>query len=503
MTGTTAAADATTWDAAVPGVFSRNFRFGEWIAGPPTPLFESWLLTSMEERLHAIHLEEFGMRAPYPRHVIVNGWYFYSLEFLPITASGLRRSLPTLMARLIRHPRRASLWIGPFARFGAPLFEREWREDLAPRYEAAVQSAEAAVETASPDELVAMIDRLASLAGEYFASITVVAGSAYKTEMELARFHLKHLEVLVGEAHMTLLAGLTTPLPPPDHAVTTLDWWRPTRGEVVARPGGTAPDMPDHARLVRQREHAEAAARAALADAPRRLRAFDRILADAQRYARAREQQAPAFTRPWPVLRRAVLRIGAELAEAGVIRQSEDVFFLTRTEVADSIVQGATADLGEVVRDRRATRDRAQRLVPPMIVGRPSALVRRLVLEGRDLLGARPSGPRTLLTGVPASPGRVTGRVHVVHDPTGATIAPGEILVAPMTAPAWTPLFTDAAAVVTDIGSALAHASVIAREYGIPAVVGCGDATSRLTDGQLVTVDGDAGLVEAAPGPSS
>jgi pyruvate,water dikinase len=74
----------------------------------------------------------------------------------------------------------------------------------------------------------------------------------------------------------------------------------------------------------------------------------------------------------------------------------------------------------------------------------------------------------------------------------------GEILVAPLTAPAWTPLFHRAAAVVTDVGSAAAHASIIAREYGIPAVVGCGDATARLHTGMRVTVDGSAGNVEPA-----
>jgi pyruvate,water dikinase len=77
-------------------------------------------------------------------------------------------------------------------------------------------------------------------------------------------------------------------------------------------------------------------------------------------------------------------------------------------------------------------------------------------------------------------------------------LLPGEILVAPLTAPAWTPLFTRAVAVVTDVGSAAAHASVIAREYGIPAVVGCGDATARLRTGMHVTVDGNTGNVEPA-----
>ena len=79
-----------------------------------------------------------------------------------------------------------------------------------------------------------------------------------------------------------------------------------------------------------------------------------------------------------------------------------------------------------------------------------------------------------------------------------ADLQPGEILVAPLTSPAWTPLFNRAAAVVTDVGSAAAHASIIAREFGIPAVVGCGDATSRLPTGMRVTVDGTTGNVEPA-----
>jgi pyruvate,water dikinase len=101
------------------------------------------------------------------------------------------------------------------------------------------------------------------------------------------------------------------------------------------------------------------------------------------------------------------------------------------------------------------------------------------------------------LRGMPASPGRATGPVRVVRGPEGfAHFQPGEVLVAQVTAPAWTPLFGLAAAVVTDGGSLAAHASLVAREYGIPAVVGVGDATERLRDGQRVTVDGSAGIVE-------
>jgi pyruvate,water dikinase len=104
-----------------------------------------------------------------------------------------------------------------------------------------------------------------------------------------------------------------------------------------------------------------------------------------------------------------------------------------------------------------------------------------------------------IVSEVPASPGRATGRVRVVLGPDDFDrLEPGEVLVAPLTAPAWTPLFLRAVAVVTDIGSATSHASVIAREYGIPAIVGCGDATARLQTGMGVVVDGATGNVELA-----
>jgi len=136
--------------------------------------------------------------------------------------------------------------------------------------------------------------------------------------------------------------------------------------------------------------------------------------------------------------------------------------------------------------------------VPPIAIGPTPLLVRYLFGMSSRIQGAEPSD-MALVSGTPASAGRATGRVRVIRDSSQfETFQQGEILVSPLTAPAWTDLFSRAAAVVTDVGSALAHASIIAREYGIPAVVGCGDATSRLRDGQIVTVDGSTGNVEPA-----
>jgi phosphoenolpyruvate synthase/pyruvate phosphate dikinase len=147
--------------------------------------------------------------------------------------------------------------------------------------------------------------------------------------------------------------------------------------------------------------------------------------------------------------------------------------------------------------------ERRRRLVAPLSIGKPPKLLERVLDRAIDDVRT-PGGVRNgALVGQPASPGRATGPVHVVHGPEDFTrFRAGEVLVARATAPAWTSLFSRAVAVVTDGGTLAAHASLVAREYGIPAVVGTGDATGRLQDGQVVTVDGGAGVVELARGPA-
>jgi phosphohistidine swiveling domain-containing protein len=478
-----------SWEAPARGAYTRTLRFGEWVFEPVSPLFESWLLTAMEDRLHAQLRRWIGQRASRPYHVVVNGWYFYSINWL--SGGALVRSLPGVLWHLVRFPRRVAGLIPPTVRHSVPVFEREWREDLQPRYRAAVASAEGREGALPVGELPGLIDELAELAGEYFASIAALTGAAYKMEMNLARFHRRRLRRSLGGSHLPLLAGFEPPTEPGRHAVVSLDWWQAPLPYAAT---ATTPDE-DHCRVVEARQAAEAAAFEALASSPRRLRGFQRLLTETQRLVPLREEQVQELTIAWPVMRRAVLRIGEALVARGAVAQPDDVFFLTRAEVLAALAgddQWATADVAA----RRSQREEQTRLVPPMLVGRVNRALKAMWDGYPRLIGAARSD-HALVWGSPASPGRATGPVRVIRGPHEfEDLQSGEILVAPLTAPAWTPLFTRAAAVVTDVGSPASHASIIAREYGIPAVVGCGDATARLRTGMRVTVDGATGNIE-------
>src|SRR5438132_13898376 len=145
----------------------------------------------------------------------------------------------------------------------------------------------------------------------------------------------------------------------------------------------------------------------------------------------------------------------------------------------------------ELVAARRATyaRERARRRIPRLLLSDGTDAEAALVSVGEGLRGS------------PASPGVVSGTARVIRSPAGARLEPGEILVAPSTDPGWTPLFLTAGALVREMGGMMSHGAVVARECGVPAVVGVAGATDQITTGQRVTVDGSAGTVVLEMGP--
>jgi pyruvate,water dikinase len=178
--------------------------------------------------------------------------------------------------------------------------------------------------------------------------------------------------------------------------------------------------------------------------------------------------------------------VGNELAAAGRIAAADDIFFLTLPEARSAV---AGADLREIVAARRQQyqREHLRRRIP-----------RILLSDGTDAEAAVASittPDDDGLRGSPASPGVASGVARVIHSPVGARLEPGEILVAPSTDPGWTPLFLTAGGLVMEMGGMMSHGAVVAREYGIPAVVGVPAATERISTGQRLRVDGSSGTI--------
>jgi rifampicin phosphotransferase len=435
-----------------------------------------------------------GAAVPF-RYAAINGWYYTTLPEVSLRL--LARALLESRGRMVPVMWNALIRVNndPVGADRAVLrrLADEWSTKILPRYRRIVAFAEERVETATPAELIGIVDEIGTAAGEYLFSLAIVGGSAWKMEAALAKFVRRHLADRVDFGHQLLLRGLPGLDPGTQpHAVQSVDWYYPTLGE-LGLAGEDFDGRPRRRETAAERKAAEETCRALLADRPELLVRFDALLEVAQRYAVLREQQARDFTLGWPLLRRCALRVGETLSAARIIDDPEDVFFLTRAELDGQV------DFGDAVADRRRTWERQRRLAAPLDLGTPPKAIRKLVHGAAETARDRPVPSDALLVGEPASPGRATGAVRIVRGPQDFRgFRDGEVLVARLTAPAWTPLFGRAAAVVTDGGTLAAHASLVAREYGIPAVVGTGEATRRLRDGQVVVVDGGAGVVEMA-----
>jgi phosphohistidine swiveling domain-containing protein len=255
------------------------------------------------------------------------------------------------------------------------------------------------------------------------------------------------------------------------------------------------PEQAPDRQFARAAEHAEARISELVQRAGAKSRLRGRLVALCLRRTRQlsglRELPKFCIVLVMAEMHRQLTEIGAELAGNGTTSEAGDVFFLDFDELRVGL---RGADLKGIVARRRRLYD---------VELRRRRIPRLLLADGTDVEAAVMAAAAALpqqaapdrLAGTPASAGTATGKVRVIMDPVGARLEPGEILVAPSTDPGWTPLFMTAGALVMEMGGVVSHGAVVAREYGIPAVVGVADATTRLRDGQSVTVDGAAGTV--------
>ena len=200
-----------------------------------------------------------------------------------------------------------------------------------------------------------------------------------------------------------------------------------------------------------------------------------------------RESPKYYLIRVMGIARQELLAVGQEFESSGMIEHADDLFFLYVSELA-MLSKNELRDWKALIARRRAAYERE---------ARRKQVPRVLVSDGRAFYAGL--GPAThtddVITGSPVSPGVAEGLVHVIFDPRSEQLAPGEILVCPGTDPAWTPLFMSAGGLITEVGGMMTHGSVVAREYGIPAVVGVHQATSRLKNGQRIRLDGTTGKI--------
>ncbi len=202
-----------------------------------------------------------------------------------------------------------------------------------------------------------------------------------------------------------------------------------------------------------------------------------------------RESPKFAVIRIMGIARAALLESGQELVQAGLLERAVDLFFLQLKELK-VLAMDAPGDWRRLAKTRRTAYQRELRRQP---------IPRLLLSDGTTIVAGVSSSSDSgseLLVGSGVSPGTVEGMARIVFDPANSNLKPGEILVCPGTDPSWTPLFLAAGGLVMEMGGMMTHGSVVAREYGIPAVAGVAAATEMLRTGQRLRVDGSSGRVE-------
>jgi phosphoenolpyruvate synthase/pyruvate phosphate dikinase len=229
----------------------------------------------------------------------------------------------------------------------------------------------------------------------------------------------------------------------------------------------------------------------ALPDGEQKAEAAKRMIDRVRTFIGYREYPKYAMVSRYFVYKQALLDEAERLVQARVLREKQDIFYLRFEELHDVVRTNQVDD--RLVRERRDAFRSYQALTPPRV----------LTSDGEAVAGAyrRDDVPAGALVGLPVSAGTIEGRARVILDMAEADLEAGDILVTAYTDPSWSPLFVAVKGLVTEVGGLMTHGAVIAREYGLPAVVGVEHATRMIRDGQRIRVHGTDGYVEILPSP--
>jgi pyruvate,water dikinase len=227
----------------------------------------------------------------------------------------------------------------------------------------------------------------------------------------------------------------------------------------------------------------------ALPDGDAKAEETKRMIDRVRTFAGYREYPKYGMVSRYFVYKHALMEEAGRLVQARVLRETEDIFYLRFQELQDVVRTNHVDD--ELIRQRKDEFRSYQSLTPPRV----------LTSDGEGITGSyrREDLPAGALVGLPVSAGTIEGRARVILDMAEADLEAGDILVTAFTDPSWTPLFVAIKGLVTEVGGLMTHGAVIAREYGLPAVVGVENATRLIRDGQQIRVRGTDGYVEILP----
>ncbi|MFQ6028143.1 MAG: PEP-utilizing enzyme [Dehalococcoidia bacterium] len=256
-----------------------------------------------------------------------------------------------------------------------------------------------------------------------------------------------------------------------------------------------------HARAARLRRNVIRRLSARLRNQPEKLSEFKSLLATARQYLPVREGRAMWQLILSGSLRVPCLALGEKLSALGILPGADDIFYF-RLEELERVASGSgNTNWGDVAEERRRERQHRMSTSPPVFIGRlpESSGDGRTGVSTNGSAKEQVPSEMAVLSGIAASPGVVQATAQVVLNWEEADkVQPGDILVCRTTSPAWTPLFARLSGVVADGGSVLSHCANVAREFGIPCVVGVRTGTSQIQDGMLIELDGSQGTVQVA-----
>jgi rifampicin phosphotransferase len=251
-------------------------------------------------------------------------------------------------------------------------------------------------------------------------------------------------------------------------------------------PGASKRRFEQGEQQARQKEQELLTRLRALPDGERKADEAKRMIDRVRTFAGYREYPKYHMISRYWVYKQALLDEAERLVQARVLRDREDIFYLTFAEL-QAVVRTSQVD-DQLIGERKDAFRSYQALTPPRV----------LTSDGEAVAGTyrRDNVPPGALTGLPVSAGTVDGRARVILDMAEADLEPGDILVTAYTDPSWTPAFVAIRGLVTEVGGLMTHGAVIAREYGLPAVVGVENATRLIRDGQQIRVHGTDGYIE-------